>query len=166
MPKRNIEEVICDVLTGNAQKNALDFVAYLRAHEIPIEKAETYWDIQYKGHTVCFLWVDGSCSLPGPWTIWSAQEPGTWATWPEKEHSGTHGEVPVDNHTQEVAWANVNFCTDCGGGCAPGKRKVILGRAFDTVCSSTMAFTNPDADALACAKKMVDIRKDDILRTA
>ncbi len=161
MAKKRIEEVINTVLKGDAQQNALDFVAYLRDSEIPIEESESYWEIRYMDECVCFIWINGSDDLPGPWTIWSAQIPGTWAAWGDYEYI----DFPLDERIKETAWKNVNVCGNCGD-CSNvgGIRKTVLGKEFDNLCNSTMAFTNPDAEALKCAKKMVEIRKNDILK--
>lgn len=162
MAVRGIENVIKDVLKYDAQKNALDFVTYLRSIDIPIEdESENYWEIKYKNECVCFMWISGSDDLPGPWTIWSAQVPGTWATWGNCKYV----DFPIDEHIKEIAWRNVNVCGKCGG-CdnIGGLRKTVLGKEFDDLCNSTMAFTNPDIEALECAKKMVDIRINDILK--
>jgi len=144
--KRIIEDVINDTLSGEGQKNALGFAAYLRTNERPLEESENYWEIKHKGDPLCFLWVDGSDKKPGPWTIWS---------------SGEYADFPVDEHIKEIAWANVNPCGSCGGDCSSGKRKTIFGKEFDNLCNSAMAFTNPDAVALECAKKLVQVRLSD-----
>lgn len=157
---KEIEAVIGEVLTGDAQQNALDFVAHLRANDIPLEPSDNYWDVQYGGKSVCFIMILDSDEAPGPWTIWSDQEPGSWTTWPGGEDGA---DIPVDEHTRDVAWAHVNPCASCGGDCSPGTRKTVLGKAFDGLCNSALAFTNPDAEGLACAKKMVDARKKDIM---
>lgn len=162
MATRKIEDAISAVLTGDAQKNALDFVAYLRASEIPIQESDTYWDIQYEGKSVCFLWIDGANQAPGPWTIWSDQEPGTWIHWQDESGSNTHEKFYLGEHTRNVVWAHVNRCANCGSDCSPGKRKTVLGKSFDNLCGSALAFTNPDAEALYCAKEMVAMRKRDI----
>lgn len=74
-------------------------------------------------------------------------------------------DFPLDKNLKEVAWKNVNACGNCGG-CSNvgGIRKTVLGKEFDRLCNSTMAFTNPDSEVLKCAKKMVEIRKNDILK--
>lgn len=164
MPGQRIESVIHDVLKDDTQKHALDFIAYLRANEIPLEESESYWEVKYKDQCVCFILITGSDAFPGPWTIWSDQAPGTWVTWDDGNDRNEHENLTVDEHIKQIAWANVNFCANCGGNCSPGKRKTILGRDFDHVCSSAVAFTNPDSETVNCAKKMVDARKRDILR--
>lgn len=165
MSKQRIEDVINNVLNNDSQKYALDFVAYLRANEIPLGESENYWEVKYKGKCVCFIFINGTDEKPGPWTIWSNQESGIWAAWADGDSGVEQESFPVDERTKEVAWANVNYCASCGSNCSPGKRKTILGKEFDNVCSSAVAFTNPDSEALDCAKKMVDIRKSEILKT-
>lgn len=162
MAVKQIEQMIQEVLTGETRANALDFVAHLRDNGIPIQESEGYWDIAYQGKSLCFIMITGSEEAPGPFTIWSDQEPGSFVTWPE----GEHADCPVDERVRETAWKHVNFCASCGGDCSPGLRKVVLGRAFDGVCSSALAFTDPDAEALECAKAMVDVRKRDIIKGA
>ena len=164
MSKKRIEEVISETLEGNSQKNALDLASYLRANEIALEESESYWEVEYKGKVLCFILINGSDQAPGPWTIWSDQEPGTWTSWSDEGYIHEHKDCSVDEHTKKVAWDNVNFCASCGGDCSPGRRKTILGKEFDNLCSSAMAFTNPDLEALDCIKKMISIRKSDILR--
>lgn len=163
MANKRIEDVINDILKGDTKKNALDFAAYLRKKEIPLEESENYWEVKYKDKCVCFILIINSDDAPGPWTIWSDQEPGTWSKWSSEGEISEYEDFSVDKHTKEIAWANINFCANCGNGCNPGRSKTILGKRFNNVCSSAMAFTNPDADALECAKKMVDIRINDIL---
>lgn len=165
MSKKSIEDVIGDVLEGDAKRNALDFAAYLRINEIQLEESENYWDVRFKGKSACFIWIDGSDQKPGPWTIWSDQEPGTWIAWSDGENRNRCKDPVVDEHIKEIAWANVNFCANCGGDCSPGRRKSVLGKEFDNVCSSAIAFTNPDMEALNCAKKMIDMRMVDIQRS-
>ena len=158
MPVQRIEDAINSVLEGDTQRNALDFVAYLRAQEIPLEDAENYWEVKYQNECVCCIWVNGSDEVPGPWTIWSAEVPGSWDT-------GRSMDFPTDDHFKEIAWANVNVCGNCGGCANPGgTRKTVLGKSFDNLCNAAMAFTNPGAEALHCAKRMVDTRINDILK--
>ncbi len=147
MANRNMEDAAKDMLEGGARANALDFIAFLRGKGIPLGEGDTYWDVSLNGENVCFLWIDGQEAAPGPWTIWSDQMPDTFA------------DAQAEQGVRETAWANVNICGNCGG-CdnVGGTRKRVLGREFDHLCNSTLAFTNPDADALDCAKRMMEIR--------
>jgi len=77
-----------------------------------------------------------------------------------KEYAG----FPIDERTKEIAWANIVYCGNCAD-CDrdPGKTEMIFGKEFANVCNGTdnlaMRFVNPDAEAVACAEKMVDMRK-------
>lgn len=162
MAEQRIEEIINDTLMGDTQTNALDFIAFLRAEDIAYNQSGGYLDVHCLGRNVCSVLITGDKDAPGPWTIWSEQEPGTWVTWPDGEPGGGQAGLPEDAHTREIAWAHVNPCASCGGDCSPGRRKTVFGRGFDNLCNSALAFTDPDAEALACAKRMVQARVKDI----
>lgn len=164
MSDREIEDIITETLKGASQQNALDFVAYLREREVLIKGSANYWDVHYRGKNVCSIMILDSEEAPGPWTIWSDQEPGTWIAWSDGSDQYEPEECTTDERTKEAAWANVNYCASCGGDCSPGKHKIILGKPFDGLCSSALAFRNPDANALDCAKKMVEMRVNDLRR--
>ena len=130
-------------------KNALDFAAYIRTNEMVA--GGNHGEVCYKDKCICYMHLDGTEQEPGPWTIWT-----------DGDYGRERADVPIDKHTKEIAWAHVNFCADCGGSCSPGKRKVIFGKEFDNVCSADMAFYVPDAEALECVKKLLDMRKHEI----
>jgi hypothetical protein len=162
MPEQPIENYIAEVLTGDAQKSALEFASYLRASEMQFEKGRGYWEdklywmIKYKDEYVCFILINGSedKNEPEGLTIWSDDSGSNWFE-----------DFPLDEHMKEVAWKNVDICGNCGGcGNPGGKRKTIFGKEFNNVCRTTLRFTNPDVEALEFLKKMVEIRKNDILR--
>lgn len=139
------EDSINNVLSGATLQNALSFAAYLRENDIIA--GGKHGVVRYRDKDVCYIHMDGAEQLPGPWTIWT-----------EGDYSAEHKDVPLDEHMKEIAWAHVNFCTNCGGGCNPGTDKTILGRDFAGVCSAAMAFNDPDAETLECVKKLLEMR--------
>jgi hypothetical protein len=145
MSDQKIENIINDALTGDAQKNALDFAEFLAANEM-IAGGE-HGEVSCKGKSVCYMHIDGAAEEPGPWTIWT-----------EGDYSGEIEDVPMDERIKKIAWANVNICASCGGDCSPGQRKMIFGKEFDNVCNAAMAFNNPDAATLECVKKLLIMR--------
>lgn len=149
MAGQKLEELIREVLTGAARENALELAAYLRANEMTVG---AHGEVGYKGSVMCYIHIDGLEEQPGPWTVWT-----------EGDYSNAPEDSRVDEQTKEIAHANVNFCASCGGDCRPGKRKLIFGKEFDHVCSADMAFNNPDARTIDCIKKLLEIRKNDIL---
>ena len=135
-----------DVLSGDTLKNALDFAAFLRANGLTV--GENLGEVTYAGEGMCYMHIDGSEQVPGPWTIWIGGD-----------FSGERADVPIDEDMKRIAWEHVNFCADCGGDCSPGTTKVIFGREYDGVCSSDMMFTDPDAQALECAERLLLMKK-------
>ncbi|GHV06659.1 hypothetical protein FACS1894217_05790 [Clostridia bacterium] len=65
----------------------------------------------------------------------------------------------MDEYAKEIAFEHVDFGT-CGGGISVK----LFGKEFYPVCNgTTFRFSNPDTEALECAKKLIEIRKNDIL---
>lgn len=134
--KTTIEHVIRKTLTGDAQKNALDYVAFLAANGIKRLPFENGWC--YADGSV--LYFDGGAKIPGPWTIW-AIDVAVFA---------------VDDALKAFAWSYAN---NCGCGAQPGLRKTLFGREFDHICTATLMFTNPDAATLSSIKKLALMNK-------
>ncbi|MCL2376987.1 MAG: hypothetical protein FWC76_06265 [Defluviitaleaceae bacterium] len=149
MTEKNIKDVIGNVLSGDAQKRALDFVTYLELNDMPPNCVHgDLWMAGYNDNCVCYIHIDGAAQNPGPWTIWPD---GSYASEPEG--------FAIDEHTKQLALAHVNICGSCGEACSPGTRKTVFGKDFDNVCGATMAFNNPDDEALNCVKKLMEMRK-------
>ncbi|MCL2030310.1 MAG: hypothetical protein FWG93_02065 [Oscillospiraceae bacterium] len=159
MSEQTIEQFIGEVLVGEAQKNAGEFVAYLRANEMQFEKAGGYWEdklywaIGYRDKSVCFIELKDDPS--GPWTVWS-----------DDSGSDSFGDSSLDEHIKEIFWGNVVVCENinpCFNGCKKSRKK-IFGKDIDNVCGTAVKFENPNAEAVACLKRMAEIRKNRILR--
>jgi len=157
MVKRRIEEVISDVLRDEARKNALEFIAYLRANNIMIEDSDNYfWHPTYRAKGLCTINVeinDDGASLD----TFINDLPGAWIA------SANSGEC-VDERTKEIIWANLRPCeiTGCGD-CSPGISKIILGKEFNNLCGSFLGIYDPDAETIECMKKIIDGLKSEIL---
>jgi len=157
---KKIEEAITGVLKGEAQKNALEFVDYLKSNGFVFHDSDNYfWHPTYKNKELCVINVeindDGTSSFD---TMWSLL-PSAWENWSDGENM----ECPVDERTKEIIWANVRPCeiTDCGD-CSPGICKIILGKEFKNLCGCFLGIYAPDAETVDCMKKLVDGIKNDI----
>jgi len=148
MAEKRIEDFINETLTGDAQKNALEFATFLQENEIATPDGEGYWELNYKDKEVCILFINGEADIPGPWTIWS-----------DESEYGELADFSIDEKTKEIAWKFANKCGSCGQDCSPGKTKTIFGKEFENICGSTFMFTNPDAETLEGVKKLVEMRK-------
>jgi len=149
MSEKSFEDIINDVLSGDALINALNFMKYLQANEMIYDGHE----ISYKDKEVCYMHIGGA-ERPGPWTIWI--EGG--------DYSGEREDVPIDEHTKKIAWANINPCEKCSG-CNPETPKTIFGKKFDNLCNAEMAFYIPDTEKIECVKKLIEMRKREILNS-
>ena len=143
---KRIEDAFNEFLTGDDLKNALGFAEFLRANEM-IYNGEH--EIHYKDELACY--IDTPTEQQKRWRIWTVGD-----------YSSEYKAFPIDERTKEIAWMNVTKCGNCDG-CDrdPGKTEVIFGKEFANVCNGTnnlsMLFLNPDAKAVECAKKMVEM---------
>jgi len=150
MTDRIIEDAINDVLSGETRKNALELISFLRA----ADNAERfvmkmYDDSGCEVSNLGFIVIGGSDDFPDPWTMWI-----------DADNLGGHlqGQEFVDERIKEFAWAHVAPCGSCGGQCSPGTTANVFGRQFENTCRSQLMFTNPDADAVECMKKIIGIK--------
>ena len=139
-----IEDVVCDKLTGDAQKNLLDFAAFLHANEISLNPNDdgTGWAVG-KGTVGGYLILGGE-EFPGPWTLWFNSC--------DFKDNGT-----ANDELKETAWTHTSPCGKCNANwekCGGGDR-IVFGRKFERRCHSPMMFTNPDAKTLEHAKKLL-----------
>ena len=111
-----------------------------------------YWLVKYRDEYVCFIQLDVP-ECRGSWTIWS-----------DDSASDALADVQLDERMEQIAWAHVDFCGCCGGSCQPGARRTIFGRTFDGVCRTPIRFDDPDAEAIECAMRLMDIRAREIAK--
>lgn len=127
---KTIEEQINEELTGDTQKNALDFAAFLKANDT----LPGCLIVQPKGN-------------PPNWTIFLG---GYSCALCRDEYQ----DYPIDEDLKEFAWANVHHCRSCGCGYRPGRRVHLFGRAFDNVCTAVLGITNSEGEKLELAKRL------------
>ena len=148
MAEKRIEDAFNEYFTGDTLKNALDFAEFLRANEMICDGE---YEIHYNGKLACYI------NMPN-------DKEHTWGVWTVGDYNNEYEGFPVDERTKEIAWANVVKCGNCAD-CNrdPGKTEVIFGKEYANVCNGTdnlaMRFVNPDAEAVECVIKMVDMRK-------
>lgn len=170
MSEQRIEDAIKEKLSGDAQKNASDFVAYMRENEMTPEWNGGIWICGYQNKPVCVVYVSGDEQMPGPWTIWhsgydSKYTPDDIPAGEDADKIGLN-DLTADEPLKEIAWAHINICGSCGCGRQPGRRTSVFGKEFDNVCTSTLAFTNPDAETLTYVKKLAALMKRGYLKNS
>ena len=163
MPEQSIEQYIGQILTGGPRKNASEFAAYLRANEMRFERERGYWEdkyywgISYNGEYVCSVLISN----------YEKTDPESWTVWSDSSGSKWYENSLLDEHLKETAWENVDICGDVGecGYCghSGGISKKIFGKEFNNVCLTVFRFNNPNVSTVECIKKLVEIRKSDII---
>lgn len=157
MDERNIQDYIYEELSFDDQRIAFDFIEYLKENEMEFVKDNGYWKdkiyylIIFNTKYVCFISIKDPDEKDNHWTIWSDDMDSNW-----------FDKFSIEKRIKEAAWKYIDFCGNCGS-CGGGRHKVIFGKEFENVCGCTFRIDNPDTDALLFMKKMVQIRKKEIL---
>jgi len=146
---QKFESEINKSLSGDKLKIATAFVAYMKENGMTAH-AEHIGAFEYNGQWVCI-----ACIIPvdGEPTMVIFDNPLT-------KH---FDDFQLNDELKQFAWEHVNVCTSCGGssGCGsqPGQTKTILGKELIHLCTSEVAFWNPNADALDKILQMINIWK-------
>ena len=149
------EEDIKNALSGDMKKNALDFVAFLKAGGMTHDVHTNVFS--YMGKDVCCVTLDGDSHPCGPWTIY-------WGDFDiyEQDH------FKIDEQLKEFVLANIHFCSTYKHNTAPhcnnspGINRMIFDNQYKNVCTSSLQFRVPDAGALEKIKKLAELRKSNI----
>ena len=163
MSEQNINIQLIDYikenLTGDTQKNALNFVQHLISIGMTAKGSINDGKFVYKGVTVCNTYFGSSSHNPGypePYTIWTTKN----ADFGKEIES-----VPFNSRMKEIAWENVETCDphcpqhSSRTWCQGSATKVIFGRKFDNLCAPVYFTCDPNADAIECAVKLMEMRK-------
>ena len=143
-----IEDELNEALSGDRLKNALSFIAYMKSSGMTTH-AEHNNAFEYKGEWVCIVCIIPLEGVPS-WVIF------------DNPLTSKFDDFPVDEDLKGFAWANANICASCGCGSQPGRTKTIFGKEFNNICTSDVAFWNPDTDALKKIKQMIDMWKKSV----
>lgn len=137
-----IEDKLKSNLDGELLTNALDLVDYLKNRGMTngTEPGDTRF--YYKGELMCiFIPFEGGLMIfDCPLT--------------ECE------DFPISSSVMAFVQTNIHKCGSCGGKCDHEQRdatKVIFGKEYDHLCSSEVAFFDPDAEAVKKIKKLMDL---------
>jgi len=144
---KTVERKLQENLSGEALSNALDLVAYLKNMGMTADDGDRFY---YKGEMMCiFVSFKNEEHPNGVLMIFDC---------PLSGHDG----FPIDETVQEFTQAHVNNCGGCGGDCGHKERaatKAIFGKECENLCSSEVCFFNPDTEAVAKIKILMDLWK-------
>jgi len=153
-----IEEAIREKLTGDAQKNALDFFSSMREHEITCE----YFDIgNYTGWYPTYKDKGFGCILINPYRDNTDKKIGIYIGL-ELDLSNL---IPLDDEMKENILAHVRICPtqrcsppycnveNSGHECK--NRWKIFGIEYESTCHSPLEFIDPDVKTYENIKKLL-----------
>ena len=127
----------------------------MRENDIEFTKDNGYWKskiyyiMEFKGECVCYIAIKDPDEPENLWTIWS-------------DESKSYENPLVEEDIKKIAWKYIDHCGNCGS-CGGGKSKVVFGRSFEKVCGCTFRIDNARRDAIPFLKKMIELRKNDIV---
>ena len=154
--KPTVEQEIKTHLSGDLQKNALNFVAYMNASST--KKHLSGWE--HLSGDICFIVVD-----PGHLYVYFGHNK-TRVCFRASECNGDIYSYPLNQSMKEFIWNNINQCNHfrtngeiCGCGQQPGLSFVLLGKKIDNLCNCPVCFVDPTADTFDKIKKMVEAWK-------
>jgi len=145
MSEQLIEEQIKAELSGDMQKNALDFAAFLQANDFSPKRndEDDAWNIFYKETNIVFVKI--------------TREKNELAI--VLNSCDFDGGNPADNDLKEFAWSWVVFCPQgCGAPtiCEMSRKRVtIFGKDYENICIASYEFFNPDTHELEIIKKLM-----------
>lgn len=166
--KPKIEDVISDLLEGEMEKNALDFIAYLRENKMSIPRAsgnaetkriDGAWKATYKGKGICRIWLSKD----------------HWIACPYIDYTTDFETYIKNENLQDIIWDNLFKCRRCNPRlCSSqankieetftGFNKTYFGKEFDNICKFWDAyFENSDERTIHCLKRIIDFKKENIL---
>ncbi|MCL2518496.1 MAG: hypothetical protein FWF15_08045 [Oscillospiraceae bacterium] len=150
-----IENELNEKLSGDALKNALDFITFMKENEIQPDFADNWF--KHQSENICLI-ITGVCeshNMNNNGDNWSIYWANCEAYWNEND-------VP-DKELENFVFGWENPCGKCPCEHSPGFRKVIFGKVYENSCYSTFCFDNPDSKALGYIKTLVKMRKQNII---
>ena len=140
------------MLTNERHQKALDFVSYVKSLRMtPQWTSANSWAVSYKGKRVCYI------------KLVIRQEDNEWYIRPAVQYNDDLRDFCRKEHLEDIMLENVHFCVGCGR-FKPGKTAMFFDKELKHVCSSPIDFEfhNPNAEAVECAKKLVEYRRAEI----
>jgi len=157
--------IVSELFEGELKNNTLDFAADLRENNISITTATNgAWKISYKGKNLGRI-------------VW--MEKNFYAVETYMDHSKEFEDFILSENLQEIMWKNIYQCRRCSPKkCAVqanknvdgyiGFDRVFFGKKFDNTCKFWQGgvFRNPDKETFECIKKVLNYKKQIIIKNS
>jgi len=142
------EDEIRASLSGDLQKNALDYIAYMNENGLsPSTPGSNAFESA--GEYVCQMCIYPVDDILG-WTIFIGGYDDILCR-------SEYQNYPIDEELREFAWGHMNACKNCGCGTEPGKRVMLFGQECNNLCSAIWSISNPDGEDLELTKRLTKL---------
>jgi len=160
-----IEDVIPECLDGDMKKNALDFVAYLRANKMkPVHDRINTWKATCKGKVIFYINLRQTETHQNNRTpFWDGKY---WNMRIYLDHMNLYEKQIIDEGMQNLIWDNLNYCKKCVGADGVNKPKLctktitVLGKEINNFgCWPLICAHNPDEATINGIKRLLELEK-------
>jgi len=117
------EEAVSKLLSGETQKNALDFISFMKDNKLSLGYASNSWKSTYKGKSVCYLLVHEN-----EWTL-------RFSHFTREKWFVDYDCYIIEAKLKDFIVNNINPRNCPGRDCGASKSRTILGKNFDEVCT-------------------------------
>ena len=164
--KPQIEEIIPEYLTGDNQKRALEFMAYLRDNKIkPVWAIQNGWKATYKGKVIYYIRLPRYNShfrnlKQSDGTDWE----NSWVFTPYLHNMSSYEDLVINAGLREFVLNGLHYCVPCAHRLCP-KEKTIFGNKIENLCGGDLYggmalwYVNPSETEMRYLKKLLEFEK-------
>ena len=161
LTKPEIEDMIHEYLSGETRKDALGFVAWLRANGMPPKWFRMNgWTVTYKGvKRFCDIWLHAMSDDPNAAKICDRPR------WGVSFDINRQKDRVISEGLSNIIWDNItcNLCTNHSSGrpCAGGRDVTVFDKKFVSICQqrNVNQFYDPNKPVIEGIKKLLGIDK-------
>jgi hypothetical protein len=134
--KSTLEDELRANLSGDLQKGALDFTAFMGNKNF----------MEYLGEKICNVHYHRDFY-------------GVYFGDNDSVVAKVFEDFPIDDGLREFLLAHLNKCSGCGCGKQPGVTFTLFGKAYEKLCGAPFAFQNPDPEEFGKIKELAEVWK-------
>ena len=166
--KPKIEDLIPVYIAGDMQKNAFEFVTYMRESKMSPgwSGVANSWKANYKGKTICNITLK--------WCDWVDNNKYCWFVIPYLHHLSQYEEAIINEGLQDLIWNNQQYCVHKDGSgrtgvgcnpnkaCAGGENRTFYGKEIVGVCrcSAPARFYDPNEATINGIKRLLELERE------
>ena len=167
-----IEDHFRTALSRDLQKDALDYIAYIKAKGILPNTSPPHIGNSPDGKFYSYSFLSHTRVKDGLFIVLVIESGGRGWTicmgssdnvLPNSEYFN-RAKFPADEKVKQFAWDHVRICQhfrtngkECGCGNQPGRRITLFGKEFYNNCNGNIEINNPHDETLMLAIQLTDV---------